>query len=260
MSLFRKLQICLVIGISVLPIKVNLYIYGLEQFLPLIVGLQSVLVLIFISFCTDKELDNLCCCITFVISVVLSFFLGNFICDIVSIFTNVSIIELLNIVLNTAFLNANGNKFTLSMDIRELLNPVSGSQSSTGDNSQNITQSSSQATASNATASNATTNTPLDLSSNVTFGNSLESKSLQIAKTKPAGFSGEVSVTLRDLGIYKGSPEWNFLVNVIPKPNHDYVCFENSIHAKGYLGAVIWSTKQVGHSPGSSIIERIKNS
>jgi hypothetical protein len=109
------------------------------------------------------------------------------------------------------------------MDIGSLLNPESPGQSSGTSNtapgnsntapgntntspgnpsSSSVNQGSNQEDGNNRLTSNG-----LDVSSTRNFGESLETKCVEIAATKPSGGRAVTSVTLRELNIRRGSPE-----------------------------------------------------
>lgn len=82
-------------------------------------------------------------------------------------------------------------------------------------------------------------NPALDLSSFSNFAASLESRCRYLSHSKPALRSGIISITLSDLGIKKNSPEWNKLAEAFPKPNHESLCFANSLRGNNYGNVVI---------------------
>lgn len=223
MLLINRLQVCILAGITFLPLRVILSLFDLEGILFLVAGLQGVFSCIVISCLNDKLLDKLLCFITFIIAALLSLFLGNIIYDIISGFTSLLIMEL-HSVIKFALLHVNGNKLTLSMNIADMLNPEPSVPNQAVQPQGNIV-----------TTCN---DTGLDVTDNQAFANSLENRIMAIANSKTPDSNGRISVKLRDLNMRKTSPSYNLLVNIMADYDK-YTSFEKNLQTSNYRSLMI---------------------
>lgn len=150
----------------------------------------------------------------------------------------------------------------LKMDIRSLLNPApsSGSTNNSSSHTQHVSNSSQNSTPSRNSNHSHVLHlvSPYDLSSFRGFGQSLEDRCNQIALERNLSSDSITSVTLRDLGISKHSPEYNMLLEVFPRPPYGQADFSSALHSPHYRDSVVWSSLKAGRSPGTSLINMIK--